>query len=133
MKKIICIVMLVLGMAVVSCSQTTVELTWVSTGDDGMIGTASFYDIRYFTDSLTDANWDDAIQITGEPIPKVSGSSERFEIEIIGLQSETKYYFAMKVGDEVPNWSILSNVVSFVTPDNLAPDNITTLVIRIIQ
>ncbi len=87
-----------------------VVLTWTAPGDDGNIGTASKYDIRYSTSPIAEGNWDDAIQCEGEPIPKPPGSSETFKIT--GLARGTTYYFALKTADEVPNWSPLSRVVS---------------------
>ncbi|MCK4443963.1 MAG: hypothetical protein KAW09_05435, partial [Thermoplasmata archaeon] len=47
-------------------------------------------------------------KINFEPIPKLSGSIETFEVT--GLSSDTTYYFALKVSDEVGNLSPLSNV-----------------------
>jgi len=87
-----------------------VVLTWTAPGDDGNIGTASKYDIRYSTSPIAEGNWDDAIQCEGEPIPKPPGSSETFKIT--RLARGTTYYFALKTADEVPNWSPLSRVVS---------------------
>ncbi len=93
-----------------SPTQHTMLLTWTATGDDGNTGTASLYDIRYSTQPLTDQTWENATQVTGEPSPKSSGSSENFEIS--GLNPDTVYYFAIKAADEVPNWSALSNVAA---------------------
>ncbi|MCP4683925.1 MAG: hypothetical protein GY867_00620 [bacterium] len=96
-------------------SPTTGSLTlsWTATGSDGSSGTASQYDIRYSTSTISDANWNSATPITGEPAPSVAGSSE--SVVVTGLNSSTTYYFAIKAADEVPTWSALSNIASGAT------------------
>ena len=107
-------------------TSTTVTLTWTAPGADGHVGTASLYDIRY---SAEVADWDGARQVTGEPSPQPAGSSESFTV--IALQPGTVYFFAIKTGDEVPNWSGISNLAAAVTvadDDQTAPGAITDLV-----
>ncbi len=108
-----------LGSNTVRASRAT--LTWTATGDDGTTGLASQYDIRYATVPLTEANWAAASQATGMPVPKAPGSAETFILH--GLTPLTTYYVAIKVADEVPNWSAISNVVTFATlePDPYPP------------
>jgi uncharacterized protein (TIGR02145 family) len=88
----------------------SIKLTWAAPGDDGNLGTASQYDIRYSTSNITSSNWSSATQCTGEPAPQIAGSPESFTVT--GLSSNTTYYFAIKTADEVSNWSGLSNVPS---------------------
>ncbi len=94
-----------------NATQNSITLTWTAVADNGtnlISGNASYYDIRYLVDSpITDINWVTATQISGEPLPAVSGSQEAFLI--IGLSSGVTYYFAIMVGDEVSNWSPVSN------------------------
>jgi hypothetical protein len=94
-------------------TSSSITLNWASPGDDGNIGTASSYDIRYSTSQITDANWASATQATGEPQPLSSGTIQTFTIG--GLNPGTLYYFAIKTLDEVPNTSGLSNVPSAIT------------------
>jgi hypothetical protein len=103
----------VTDMDALSTTPNSVTLTWTSPGDNGDAGTASTYDIRYSTAAITEANWGSASRCTGEPAPQVAGSSETYSVT--GLSPNTLYYFAVKTADEVPNWSALSNVVSFTT------------------
>ncbi len=91
----------------------SITLNWTAPGDDSNTGTASQYDIRYSTSSITDANWDVAARCAGETAPKPAGSSETFTVH--GLTPNTTYYFALKTADEVPNWSGLSNNASGTT------------------
>ena len=83
---------------------TSVTLTWTAVGDDGSTGTAASYDLRYSTSAITAANFASATAATGEPAPQAAGSSESFTVS--GPASNTTYYFALKVADEVPNWSV---------------------------
>lgn len=102
-----------------NATPNSLDLSWTATGDDGNTGTATQCDIRYATSPITDANWDAAIQVTGEQSPQTAGSSESFSVT--GLSPATTYYFALKVADEVPNWSPLSNVTSAATSNEETP------------
>jgi chitodextrinase len=100
-------------LSVTATTQNSVTLGWVAVGDDGLIGRASAYDIRYSTAPIGDAQWDAAQAVQGEPPPKSAGEYEVFLVP--GLAPGATYYFAMKVADDIPNWSGLSNVVSGTT------------------
>ncbi len=114
------------NLTVMSATPTSVTLTWTAPGDDGNIGTASLYDIRYSNSPVDESNWDQATQITGEPSPQAAGSSESFDVT--GLDPGTAYYFAIKTADEVSNWSPISNVISKSTESEQdAPANIADL------
>ena len=103
----------VYDLSVVRVTSDSITLTWTATADDGndpASGPADRYDIRYRDDKkINKGNWRTATQAQGEPVPQTSGSSESFTVT--GLLPETRYFLALKVGDEVPNWSKLSNGV----------------------
>jgi len=88
-------------------------LSWTAPGDDGSSGTATSYDIRYSTASITEGNWSLATQVSGEPLPQAAGTNQSMIIS--GLSTNTTYYFAIKTSDEVPNISNISNVISATT------------------
>ncbi len=94
-------------------TENSMELTWTAPGDDGYSGTAAEYDIRYSTSNITNANWDAATQVSGEPSPLTAGGNESFTVT--NLDPSTTYYFGIKTADEVPNWSALSNIASATT------------------
>jgi len=94
---------------------TTITLTWTAPGDDGAVGNAAQYDIRYSISPITVDNLDSAVPVIGEPAPLSSGSSEEFTVT--GLEPSTIYYFGIKTADEASNWSLLSNVISRTTAD----------------
>jgi chitodextrinase len=97
---------------------TSIQLTWTAPGDDGMIGTAAQYDLRYSTSAITAANFGSATRFTSTPTPGAPGTSQT--VTVTGLTANTTYYFALKTADEIPNWSAISNVTTKATPP--APD-----------
>ncbi len=115
-------------LAMASTTESSATLTWIAVGDDGNVGTATTYDLRYATWPITDGNWNLTTPVAGLPKPKTAGQPETFTVT--GLNPATTYYFALKVADEVPNWSGLSNVPSGTTltpPDTTPPAQVTTL------
>lgn len=110
----------VTDMAVISRSDTSLTLAWTAPGDDDLSGTASQYEIRYSTSAIdAEAAWEAATVVSGPPTPQVAASSETFTVT--GLSSGTRYYFALKTADEVPNWPDLSNSPLGITSDSVAP------------
>lgn len=86
-----------------------VRVEWVAPGDDGRWGRASYYDLRCSSAPITTSNFYDAIYISVNE-PNWSGTWEHADVLLpIGI-----WYFAIKAGDEVINWSEMSNVVSIV-------------------
>ena len=102
-----------------AAAQDAVTLTWTAPGDDGSSGTAAQYDVRYSTVPINATNWDIASQAVNEPSPQAAGSAESFTVS--GLAPGTTYYFAIKVADEVPNWSGLSNIITATTDPETEP------------
>lgn len=96
-----------------SVSFSSVILSWTAVGDDGLSGQASHYDVRYSASPITESNWSIATPAAGEPKPSPSGAEETFAVT--GLDEQTKYYFALKVRDNVGNISGLSNLASATT------------------
>jgi hypothetical protein len=106
---------------------TSVVLTWAAPGNDGDLGTASQYDIRYSTSPITEANFLAAAVVAGAPAPTVAGSSQ--SVTVTALSPATSYYFALRAADAIPNWSGLSNVAHATTTGTgeQAPAAITNL------
>ena len=78
-------------------------------------------DIRYSTVAITNINWAKLSQVIGEPSPAAPGTEQ--SVTVTGLNPNTRYYFALKVGDSVSSWSLLSNVAdAFTLPaDRVVP------------
>lgn len=52
-------------------------LNWTAPGDNGNVGTASQYDLRFNTIPITGANWASSTRIiVGVPTPSLSGTPE---------------------------------------------------------
>ncbi|MBD3867002.1 MAG: S8 family serine peptidase [Acidobacteria bacterium] len=94
-------------------SSNALGLTWTATGDDGNVGTANFYQVRYSTAVIDDTNFDAASLASGAPNPGPAGAAE--SMEVAGLDADTVYYFALKAFDEWGNAGALSNVASGMT------------------
>jgi chitodextrinase len=93
---------------------TSVTVTWTAPGDDGDIGTAALYDLRYATAPIDAGNFAQAFAVTGEPAPQPAGSTQ--SMLVTGLSPATAYWFAVRTRDESGNWSAISNIVSWTTP-----------------
>jgi hypothetical protein len=91
-------------------TEGSITLTWTAPGDDLATGTASEYDIRYSTASITEANWASATEVSNEPAPQISGTSQTHVVS--SLSPDTTYYFAIKTTDDADNVSALSNIAS---------------------
>jgi hypothetical protein len=96
----------------------SVRLTWTASGDDGMIGQATTYDIRYSTQQLDETTWESATHVADEPLPQTAGATESFIVR--GLQPNTTYSFAVKTQDEGGNWSAISNIATKKTSCTMA-------------
>jgi|GEM_PF-2862238 len=108
----------------------SIDLSWTASGDDGNMGTATSYDVRYSTSPFLSNDWlTSATQATGEPTPQVAGTTETFTVS--GLSGDSLYYFVVMTADEEPNLSFNSNIVDLRTGpiDTAAPGDIGSLAV----
>ena len=118
-------------LSVVSSSATSLTVAWTASGDDGGTGSATSYDLRWSTTPITDgAGFLAATPVGGIPNPATAGTMET--VVISGLTSDTRYYVALRIADEVPNESPLSNILSTTTADGIPPAAITDLAITVV-
>jgi len=109
----------ILDLAVLSIDINMVTLSWTAPGNDGISGRATSYDVRYTTTNITnDTDFNAAIKVEKILAPQTGGTTET--LEILGLNPNTTYYFAIKAFDEAPNTSPLSNIPSATTLDGSA-------------
>ena len=113
-------------------ADSTITLQWTATGDDGQVGTATSYDLRYRTVGISGTDttswWNAATRVTGLPVPHASGTPDSMRVR--GLTPLTTYYFLIRVADEVPNWSGYSNLtVRATSGDQTAPAAIADLTV----
>ena len=88
-------------------------LKWTAPGDDGNLGIATAYDLRYSNAPINTSNFSSATPVSPQPVPAVAGTSQSYVV--FNLSPGTNYYFAIKARDEVGNWSALSNVKQILT------------------
>lgn len=115
----LCLTITSVAQAVTSNSAT---VTWTTPGDDGIIGTATQFDLRYSTSPINAANFASATRFMATPTPAAPGTVQ--SCTVTGLNPATLYYFAIKTGDESNNWAAISNVTSMTTlpaPDVTRP------------
>jgi fibronectin type III domain protein len=115
----------VADLTVTNTTGNAITVRWTAPGDDGATGTASSYDVRYSTSTITTANWGTASQATGEPAPAVAGTQQTFTVS--GLNGSQTYYVAIRTTDDRGNVSVVSNVVNATTLDVVAPAPIRNL------
>lgn len=111
-------------------TDSTVTLQWTAVGDDSLTGTATSYDIRFSTASITSANFASASVVANPPTPAGSGTTQT--VTVTGLSRQVRYYFALKAADDAGNVSALSNVPSVTTPDTVPPATITNLALGLL-
>ena len=86
----------------------SVTLTWTAKGDDGdSNGPAYMYDLRYRADGpVTAANWGTSTRFIPTPGPNSPGTTE--SVPVTGLREGIKYYFGVKVVDELGHHSAMT-------------------------
>ncbi|MBO9605023.1 MAG: right-handed parallel beta-helix repeat-containing protein [Paenibacillaceae bacterium] len=98
----------VADLAASGAAANSLQLTWTAPGDDGTIGTAASYDVRYSQSPITAANWASATPASGVPAPAAAGTVQTMTLS--GLDVTRTYYMALKTIDDSGNVSALSNV-----------------------
>jgi len=104
---------MVTDLNVTGTGSSHLQLAWTATGDDGNVGRASSYDLRYSTNPITDlASFQAATPAPGpDPLPFGSPQS----VEIGGLAFSTTYHVALQALDEFGNRGPVSNVATGTT------------------
>ena len=96
-----------------------IDLSWTAPGDDGWLGMATKYTIKYATYNITAGNFDTVSDVKERNVT-VSGGNPDSET-ITGLASDTLYYFAIKTEDEIPNVSGISNIATAIIREETLP------------
>ena len=98
-------------------------LEWTAPGDDGAVGMADTYDIRYWDQEIVDDDnfENNAMSVAPDhiaviPSPRAAGTTETLVLGGFGL--ERVLWVAIKTRDDLGNVSGLSNVAMVSTPGN---------------
>ena len=100
----------------------SVALVWTAPGDDGNVGRASSYEMRYSENPVaadTAAWWASATSVGAMPAPLPAGSTESYIVA--GLAPGKTFYFAIRSSDEAPNVSGFSNIAVKQTSNGSGP------------
>ena len=93
-------------LAITGKGQAMIDLSWSAPGDDGTIGKAAYYIIKFNTVPINDLNWDSSNKIDIVPSPSDYGTKETLSLRM-PKQNEL-FYFAIKAVDEAGNMSEIS-------------------------
>jgi formylglycine-generating enzyme required for sulfatase activity len=97
----------VTDLQVTDVGDSSVTLSWTAPGDNGRVGTAATYEMRWMNSMLTEPDWTAGTLAGPLPRPGVAGTHETATLR--GIPLGRMLYFALKACDEVGNWSIISN------------------------
>ncbi len=104
----------------------SITVEWTAPGDDGVLGIASLYDLRWSTAPITTSNFGSATPVQPQPVPATPGTPQTYSVA--GLAEATTYYFAIRTRDDGGNWSDISPSASGATlADTVPPSAIQDL------
>jgi len=105
----------VADLSVDDITENSVLLSWSTSGNNNGLNHKAKYDLRFQKNCSNPDNfdYDSALNQSGLPSPSNSAGSEEFEVA--GLNQDTDYCAGIKVVDEAPNYSSLSNIIQFTT------------------
>jgi predicted secreted protein len=105
------------------------KLTWTAPGDDGRLGQALCYEIRYLDRPIDEDNWQEAIPLeTGKPMPAEAGTLQEFIVDgfpFAGKREGVTYHFVLQARDEAGNVSALSRTAALEYPAKVEPQEYT--------
>ncbi len=107
---------------------TAVTLQFTAPGDDGNMGTATAYAVRFGPEAVTEATWMQSSSFPVTQAPQVAGSTET--LRVTGLTPEATFHLALRAQDDGGQWSPVSNdVEATLLGDTTPPAAITDLVV----
>ncbi len=103
-----------------------INVSWTAPGDDGWVGTATSYEVKYSTSAINAGNYASATTYVQSWVPVAGGGAENRVLS--GLTGGTTYFLAIETKDEIPNQAALSNSMSAAAQtDVTAPAALTNL------
>ncbi len=103
----------------------SIQLNWTAPGDDGNVGQAAVYELRWSPNPINDANVLSASRILGLRPPSPAG---RRDSMIVSLPvTGAPLYFVIRTADAAGNWSRVSNNATLPGTTSFTPDTLGTL------
>lgn len=110
-------------------------VTWTAPGDDGNVGTATFYTLKWSLNKPDTTSssamvdwWAAATNLTGLPVPAVAGTFQSYSGGPVGGWTTGKnYYLVIRATDDAGNIAEWSNVAIVNIPDTAPPSPIIDL------
>jgi uncharacterized repeat protein (TIGR01451 family) len=87
-----------------------IDLSWTAPSNEDPNRTAVKYHIRFNTDPISDANFEQSPELSFWADPKLPGDPEAYSVEM--PDSDTRYFFVIQTEDDAGNLGPPSNVAS---------------------
>jgi len=111
-------------LAVTGVADDRVSLQWTAPGDDGHLGMAASYELRYATSPLNVSNFPEGTLVGNLSFPRAPGTIET--LIPVNLPESSTLYFLLKIEDDAGHES-WSNMVSAANgPADVIPPSTTT-------
>ncbi len=105
-----------------------VTLAFTAPGDNGNLGRAAAYLVRYAATAITEATWDTATPFEVTQVPLTAGAAET--IQVAGLDPGETLHFAVRAVDDAGLLGpIFNDAVVALPPDTVPPAAITDLAV----
>jgi hypothetical protein len=93
-----------------STNAGAVDLAWTDTGDDGTLGQATSYVLRFATFPIVATNWAAAMSLRLPVSPATNGTAR--QVTLLMPQPGVTYFFSLRATDKAGNLSPFGNCVS---------------------
>jgi len=100
----------ILDLSVTSSNSNSLVLRWTATGDDGGVGRAGAYDLRYSPDPPSTADITQWPSVDHPPLPQLAAATESMEVP--NLEADTDYVLAIRARDDWGNAGPFGNLAS---------------------
>jgi len=118
----------VFDLAVIDSTDHSLLLRWTAPGDDGDVGRAVAYEIRYSFGPISEENFASATAVATPPLPRSAGEPE--SLTVGGLEPSRFYFLALRARDDADLVGAVSNLTAAQTRaplDRVRPGRIADL------
>ena len=115
----------ILGLASATAATVTVQLSWTAPGDDGLIGRAAAYELRWSASPINNANVLSASRVLNLRTPSPAGARDSISVTV--PVTGAPIYFVVRTADAAGNWSGVSNNATLPGTTAQLPDTLPGL------